>query len=201
MGSSPRMRGTRQPPDSPMISYGIIPAYAGNTGRCFLLSRLTRDHPRVCGEHYIINPKTPGTMGSSPRMRGTPDHHHVNVEHGGIIPAYAGNTFWIGIDMYFRGDHPRVCGEHLSRHGVTQDIAGSSPRMRGTPMAPAFHPPSQGIIPAYAGNTQYPAGISQNMGDHPRVCGEHIKYAVEGATSQGSSPRMRGTHVYDDRAC
>ena len=31
------------------------------------------------------------------------------------------------------------------------------------------------------------------MRDHPRICGEHIKYAVEGATSQGSSPHMRGT--------
>ena len=52
-GSSPRMRGT--PPWLLALHghLGIIPAYAGNTRRlpCRFLS--PRDHPRVCGEHWL----------------------------------------------------------------------------------------------------------------------------------------------------
>ena len=65
--------------------------------------------------------------------------------------------------------------------------------MRGT-LAIIFNDNGDmGIIPAYAGNTSMLSSRADTSGDHPRVCGEHIKYAVEGATSQGSSPRMRGT--------
>ena len=51
---------------------------------------------------------------------------------------------------------------------------GSSPRMRG-----ALHPghggwQGAGIIPAYAGSTATSTCVSVRMGDHPRVCGEHI---------------------------
>ena len=52
-GSSPRMRGT-------LLRYGvvyrydgIIPAYAGNTRCASSGVRLSRDHPRVCGEHVF----------------------------------------------------------------------------------------------------------------------------------------------------
>ena len=50
-GSSPRMRGTQSITQSMGASYGIIPAYAGNTRRSPFPSRLPWDHPRVCGEH------------------------------------------------------------------------------------------------------------------------------------------------------
>ena len=32
--------------------------------------------------------------------------------------------------------------------------------------------------------------------DHPRVCGEHELTDEELAAQEGSSPRMRGTHVF-----
>ena len=73
---------------------------------------------------------------------------------------------------------------------------GSSPRMRGTLGGlPSTHV-DDGIIPAYAGNTQSDSKTKASHSDHPRVCGEHFN-AVRNATSpQGSSPRMRGT-LYD----
>ena len=47
-------------------------------------------------------------------MRGTlafaPDSFH----RIGIIPAYAGNTGHMPVRMGDGGDHPRVCGEHLT---------------------------------------------------------------------------------------
>ena len=50
-----------------------------------------------------------------------------------------------------------------------------------------------GIIPAYAGNTHCIDASAENVGDHPRVCGEHVLSVLAVASVQGSSPRMRGT--------
>ena len=35
------------------------------------------------------------------------------LQQMGIIPAYAGNTGTRNIFYKHRGDHPRVCGEHV----------------------------------------------------------------------------------------
>ena len=114
-GSSPRMRGTHQIRDVSADIHGIIPAYAGNT----MLTRPGHtqlgDHPRVCGEHRLAGLVGHVPGGSSPRMRGTPERHHVAPRQGGIIPAYAGNTRRSSNAPSPTRDHPRVCGEHV-RH-------------------------------------------------------------------------------------
>ena len=153
MGSSPRMRGTLEAHKSTPFWTGIIPAYAGNTDLHSLLIGQIGDHPRVCGEHLReIGSETP-QMGSSPRMRGTHLHGLSDSVHHGIIPAYAGNTNERKKPLERRKDHPRVCGEHCEhthKRGVSE---GSSPRMRGTHTSHAIHQRTNGIIPAYAGNT------------------------------------------------
>ena len=50
-----------------------------------------------------------------------------------------------------------------------------------------------GIIPAYAGNTGVESFGQIQIGDHPRVCGEHIVQLFAQLVQVGSSPRMRGT--------
>ena len=91
-GSSPRMRGTRGILSRGSPSHGIIPAYAGNTSLPNVFAILTRDHPRVCGEHGVMSGVRVHTTGSSPRMRGTPLGGFDRMTLRGIIPAYAGNT-------------------------------------------------------------------------------------------------------------
>ena len=71
LGSSPRMRGTRELTVSVGVDAGIIPAYAGNTTSSFTNTLLDGDHPRVCGEHHACHPNAVPDRGSSPRMRGT----------------------------------------------------------------------------------------------------------------------------------
>ena len=174
MGSSPRMRGTPLVVWGDSCDEGIIPAYAGNTIQMRKAIFNNRDHPRVCGEHPWYLTSTPSGWR--------------------IIPAYAGNTPKRRSVAPRSRDHPRVCGEHDIAWCSLRRSAGSSPRMRGTPrrMGRAIRP--EGIIPAYAGNTQSETTSRWRSRDHPRVCGEHDP-PVNGSDSfVGSSPRMRGTH-------
>ena len=153
LGSSPRVRGT---PYKKLLCYpysGIIPACAGNT--CIVLEQcaLVWDHPRVCGEHFHEG-KTNGVFqGSSPRVRGTQDAGRRGQGRDGIIPACAGNTYRAAGSYSPSGDHPRVCGEHLSFQPCAVANGGSSPRVRGT--------------------LRFIGLGAVDIRDHPRVCGEH----------------------------
>ena len=119
VGSSPRVRGTRQLDADRGVIAGIIPACAGNTrrGRC---SRWRAwDHPHVCGEHRFSRRSNVSHMGSSPRVRGTPHREPGRRNGRRIIPACAGNTNSSRHRASRTRDHPRVCGEHSS-HTVSQ---------------------------------------------------------------------------------
>ena len=167
------MRGTLQTDLHPRDNGRIIPAYAGNTVKSLYSHSPVADHPRVCGEHNIPNPKDNNIPGSSPRMRGTHMGENLNV--------------------LCMTDHPRVCGEHAFPWPAPAQFVGSSPRMRGTPVLVRLPQVLKRIIPAYAGNT-FPAAVySKKQADHPRVCGEHEKVQIRISNGAGSSPRMRGT--------
>ena len=73
MGSSPRVRGTRN---------------------LFFRLFFSRDHPRVCGEHEMALTDEDIMRGSSPRVRGTLRPQGRDAAGPGIIPACAGNTAW-----------------------------------------------------------------------------------------------------------
>ena len=86
-------------------------------------------------------------------MRGTRGLAGLEQRDAGIIPAYAGNTGELAKMLRQNGDHPRVCGEHLTCVTTLLLAAGSSPRMRGTHSPSGSMALDTGIIPAYAGNT------------------------------------------------
>ncbi len=52
------------------------------------------------------------------------------------------------------------------------------------------------FIPAYAGNTNKVFVCYHQDAVHPRVCGEHLVSRQQATNQSGSSPRMRGTHIY-----
>ena len=76
--------------------------------------------------------------------------------------------------------------------------------MRGTLLSTAGKLDVAGIIPAYAGNTKENGFRVAPWRDHPRVCGEHHSSRSMLGYIEGSSPRMRGTHLvnlqFHDRA-
>ncbi len=132
-GSSPRLRGTPAYHSRQSPATGIIPALAGNTSRRMIARFGRRDHPRACGEHVVPNRDGTDTVGSSPRLRGTPTAFASAFAANGIIPALAGNTTRSRSTRRLSWDHPRACGEHrclLDRFACSW---GSSPRLRGTP--------------------------------------------------------------------
>ena len=187
------MRGTPHDVDHSAAQLRIIPAYAGNTHGHADRKPRPEDHPRVCGEHQILDHDGGRNRGSSPRMRGTPQSRAARQERQGIIPAYAGNTHRLSTDNSQIRDHPRVCGEHPATYAMVRTVSGSSPRMRGTRFRRLFETSGRGIIPAYAGNTWMIAVTCTGKWDHPRVCGEHFGRIPFALTLAGSSPRMRGT--------
>ena len=169
------MRGTRKSTWLGACPCGIIPAHAGNTGE----GAETRAYP----------------IGSSPRMRGTPDAVNHAPHAVGIIPAHAGNTAPTPTWSRRPRDHPRACGEHNTGHHRRTLRTGSSPRMRGTRFGGEQEHRHSGIIPAHAGNTSAPGRCQAGSGDHPRACGEHLPPSEIDTWQAGSSPRMRGTRV------
>ena len=67
--------------------------------------------------------------------------------------------------------------------------------MRGTLLFVHCLVLSAGIIPAHAGNTFCRIYGFAPPRDHPRACGEHMPEDCELHPTEGSSPRMRGTHA------
>jgi hypothetical protein len=91
--------------------------------------------------------------------------------------------------------HPRGRGGHTAGSSSICCVAGSSPRTRGTrdTERPEFE--TRRFIPADAGDTRRPIGISIDGTVHPRGRGGHRRFGVADRSKRGSSPRTRGTHL------
>ena len=184
-GSSPRVRGTPGCPIWQACCCRFIPACAGNTRRALLSNPALTVHPRVCGEHSNSSRQPGQVTGSSPRVRGTHDPRASGSLEPRFIPACAGNTssrLWLRSD---RSVHPRVCGEHDEMLVRSPDVAGSSPRVRGTHR---LSHPSALDLPSCSPHTR-----GSRPPVHPRVCGEHRASEPAVSSVGGSSPRVRGT--------
>ena len=74
--------------------------------------------------------------------------------------------------------------------------SGSSPHTRGAQVVVAVCLIVLRIIPAYAGSTGTPVGVSHVVGDHPRIRGEHFSIEKQRKKICGSSPHTRGALNY-----
>ena len=151
---------------------GITPADAGKTQTVKLSLYFIEDHPRGCGENWVLRHPHSCSMGSPPRMRGKLSAYAQTVQLQGITPADAGKTLSLLFIIFIKQDHPRGCGENFGEVSVSSSGAGSPPRMRGKLYLPVGGSRYKGITPADAGKT---------------ICA--YSNHVMGA---GSPPRMRG---------
>ena len=130
-GSPPRVRGKAQVVGGEESPGGITPAGAGKSWLSKDRDQIDEDHPRGCGEKFVLWLVLSFVLGSPPRVRGKEGESKMNELILGITPAGAGKS---AIDPGETGifmDHPRGCGEKLRLSGTSPSAMGSPPRVRG----------------------------------------------------------------------
>ena len=93
----------------------ITPAYAGKSELPPTLIKVSKDHPRLCGEKPIFFKRVRAHPGSPPPMRGKVYLDKTNKFYDGITPAYAGKSMFFTSMVVSTRDHPRLCGEKTKK--------------------------------------------------------------------------------------
>jgi hypothetical protein len=128
-----------------------------------------------------------------------------------FIPARAENTGAPEAHRRPMAVHPRACGEHDPHHEIPRPRAGSSPRVRRTPVTKRLSSSRRRtlgkvhdrvrrrrFIPARAENTSCTASPPRSEPVHPRTCGEHSRDIDCPCGDSGSSPRVHAiTNHYE----
>ena len=173
VGSSPLTRGKLSPSDGCTHECALIPAHAGKTLPRALLHRATKAHPRSRGENSAPASAWLIAAGSSPLTRGKLRRDRCPVLRHGLIPAHAGKTTTSTRSPKTSRAHPRSRGENIRPRLVVWENVGSSPLTRGKLVRGGACLSACGLIPAHAGKTGLPGGVSKNTGAHPRSRGEN----------------------------
>ena len=131
----------------------ITPAGAGKTPYNIDERQHRKDHPRRCGENYIINFQFFGNIGSPPQVRGKQRKYDGISRILRITPAGAGKTKSFSRDVSAGQDHPRRCGENSVFVTMVRITPGSPPQVRGKLSLLRRHCTHHRITPAGAGKT------------------------------------------------
>ena len=153
-------------------THRITPAHAGKRATPLYPVMDNWDHPRTCGEKFVLLLLQSCISGSPPHMRGKVIVPHWRFLVNRITPAHAGKRLFILYHHYILWDHPRTCGEKVERHVRQQLKKGSPPHMRGKVKKHPFFPACQQ--------------------DHPRTCREKERVSRCACWTEGSPPHMRG---------
>ena len=191
-GSSPLARGKPSEDSAVVVGAGLIPARAGKTTAYCAASGLKPAHPRSRGENRSSGGRSVRRRGSSPLARGKHAQDAWGLHQGRLIPARAGKTSTISLDLASTQAHPRSRGENLAAaHAVTAS-AGSSPLARGKLTPSPFLICPDRLIPARAGKTVLGRLKTSPFWAHPRSRGENAAHAIRSGSWSGSSPLARG---------
>ena len=90
LGSPPRVRGKVLFATVSCFSPRITPACAGKRSPSPIHSEEGQDHPRVCGEKFVLLFDRLPCVGSPPRVRGKAHDLSASLRQRGITPACAG---------------------------------------------------------------------------------------------------------------
>ena len=194
-GSSPRMWGTPPGKIKGPVEGRFIPTHVGNTLTFRMANSLCSVHPHACGEHPSNPASGRNWIGSSPRMWGTHFRNISVISATRFIPTHVGNTVFSASTVGIMSVHPHACGEHSAPASSRTSSTGSSPRMWGTRLCAAGKGARCRFIPTHVGNTQQRDWTLDCRAVHPHACGEHWFVWRTPPRSDGSSPRMWGTHL------
>ncbi len=191
-GPPPRARGPPGRGGTAAAHAGTTPACAGTTLFHASTSALTRDHPRVRGDHGNWQCNQCSRWGPPPRARGPLREGSWRQATPGTTPACAGTTVRASPHHLTAWDHPRVRGDHNSSAIHCTHQGGPPPRARGPRWAGPPMWPHAGTTPACAGTTIRSGAPSCGDRDHPRVRGDHRTEAISASDRPGPPPRARG---------
>ena len=130
-GSPPHMRGKAPPPFLSRLLLRITPAHAGKRKKRRKKTENWKDHPRTCGEKNVHPALIPSFCGSPPHMRGKVSFSSCCTDTERITPAHAGKRRIHRMRLPHERDHPRTCGEKVTRDERYVQLKGSPPHMRG----------------------------------------------------------------------
>ena len=109
----------------------------------------------------------------------------------GIIPAYAGQTWFLYSNHIITEDHPRIRGTNKDTQQLSKVFIGSSPHTRDKRYRNSHQRSYGRIIPAYAGQTERRIYTIRIQGDHPRIRGTNGFSCPCRKSRAGSSPHTR----------
>ena len=133
VGSPPPMRGKAYRQKIRHRVSRITPAYAGKSCCRHVPAGNVGDHPRLCGEKFQKNRRSPCYKGSPPPMRGKGLLNWRKRKMKRITPAYAGKSravyspsdSWLGSPPPMRGKGPCKRNQRRNRR-ITPAYAGKS---------------------------------------------------------------------------
>ncbi len=174
-GSSPRVWGTHG--NIPFFVAGgrFIPTGVGNACMPKRARYLITVHPHGCGERDLANVNQRLDSGSSPRVWGTPTMVATVTKKSRFIPTGVGNASFGWGDANPVSVHPHGCGERNSHSLKTTCIAGSSPRVWGTPGRLILSRLAGRFIPTGVGNAVSVSVAGRCPTVHPHGCGERCQ--------------------------
>ena len=194
-GLSPRGRGSLGAVDVLDDLVGSIPAWAGEPRSCTRSSGCPRVYPRVGGGALIDSGTDEIFTGLSPRGRGSRIGARASRRPDGSIPAWAGEPSSTDTPWMVRRVYPRVGGGARSASVRCDRSSGLSPRGRGSL---THHEVALGTlrsIPAWAGEPRGRARCRTLGKVYPRVGGGASSIGCATRTTEGLSPRGRGSLV------
>ena len=129
-------------------------------------------------------------------MRGKHSNNTADNCNEGITPAGAGKTSVdVSATMYLT-DHPRRCGENVTKFGMLTSLIGSPPQVRGKQEKMKILLTLLRITPAGAGKTNKMIFDELEVWDHPRRCGENAQALNDLDADKGSPPQVRGKQSF-----
>ena len=150
-GSPPPTRGKVDCISAVRVPSGITPAHAGKSQPPYPRPAGREDHPRPRGEKPAPDARRSAHTGSPPPMRGKGSGLGWRMAGTRITPAHAGKSSTRARPRARSRDHPRPCGEKLSRAIYLITALGSPPPMRGKESVMRRRLAGGRITPAHAG--------------------------------------------------
>ena len=133
------------------------------------------------------------SIGSSPRVWGTPEDEDRHYQFYRFIPTRVGNSSKSRKPLPFMSVHPHACGELFPNISFISSLGGSSPRVWGTLYHGIDSSTESRFIPTRVGNSAKLTSVRWVDTVHPHACGELLFNYNPQPINIGSSPRVWGT--------